>query len=158
MWLLEHGKQPLPILHAAHRVLRSGGTICLTETDYTTFKVQPGSPDWDELERAQYDYFATHGLPIAGQQLGNLLCRAGFHDVRSGPVGFHFFRGDDPAALQANVDYIAAFLEPTLADLAAATGRDESRLRAGIAHLRAVPAHEDGSTTQIVYRAHGRKQ
>ena len=130
------------------------GTICVTETDYTTFEVQPPSRDYDYLERAQYDYFTRFGNPIPGRQLGNLLNQVGFENVRSRPIGFHFCRGSDPSGLREHVRYVIGFLEPGLGELVTALGCDRTRLEAGIEHLRSVPEYADGSMTQIVYRAH----
>jgi ubiquinone/menaquinone biosynthesis C-methylase UbiE len=156
MWFVEHLHDSLPILREARRVLRHGGTIALTETDYTTFKVTPLSPDWDQLEAAQYDFFARHGNPIAGRMLGNLLSAAGFSGVKSRPVGFHFFAGEHDDALRRHVEYVAGFIAPGMPQLAA-LGYDPSVLERGLDHLRRVPAMAGGSFTQIVYRALGRR-
>jgi ubiquinone/menaquinone biosynthesis C-methylase UbiE len=153
MWFIEHLQDPLPILRQAWRVLRPGGTIAATETDYTTFQVTPLSTDWDLLAAAQYAFFARHGNPIAGRQLGNLLLAAGFSAITSGPVGFHFFAGAGDG-LRHHVDYVAGFMDPAIPQLAE-LGYDLAALRRGIEHLRRVPAAAGGSLTQIVYRAHG---
>jgi ubiquinone/menaquinone biosynthesis C-methylase UbiE len=156
MWLIEHLADSMPLLREARRVLRPGGSICITETDYTTFKVWPPSPDWDHLEQAQFEFFRRHGNPVAGRQLGFLLAAAGFTGISSGPVGFHFFSGHDPAALRGHADYVAEFLEPGI-DKLAARGYDADRLRRALAHLRSLAARRDAAMTQIVYRAHARR-
>jgi ubiquinone/menaquinone biosynthesis C-methylase UbiE len=155
MWLLEHVRDSAALLREANRVLRPGGTIAVTETDYTTFKLTPPSADWDCVEAAQYDYFARFGNPIAGRQLGVLLSRAGFESVRNAPVGFHFFH-DGGDSLRADVEYLLEFLEPGVPNMAA-LGVDEVRLRRGLEHLRSIPERHDGSLTHIVYRAHAVK-
>jgi ubiquinone/menaquinone biosynthesis C-methylase UbiE len=153
MWLFEHLKEPISVLREAHRVLRPGGRIIVTETDYAAFKVLPSSPDWDYVERAQYEFFSRHGNPVAGRQLGPLLLAAGFGGVRNAPVGFHFFAGGGDG-LRKHVEYVVEFLEPGLPKLAS-LGFDLGRLQRGLAHLRSIPTHPGGSMSQIVYRAHG---
>lgn len=152
MWLIEHVNDSTAILHEARRVLRSGGTIAVTETDYTTFKVTPPSADWDYLEKAQYDFYARFGNPIAGRQLGVLLRAAGFEAVRNVPVGFHFFHGMN--GLREHVQYVLGFLEPAVEKMAR-LGFDKTRVQRGLDHLRRVPDQPDGSMTEIIYRAHG---
>lgn len=155
MWLLEHLKDPVPVLSEANRVLRPGGTISLTETDYTTFKVLPSSSNWDYLESAQHEFFTRHGNPVVGRQLGTVLTTTGFANVRSQPVGFHFFAGNGNG-LRRHVDYVVEFLEPAMPRMAN-LGYESRRLEAGLAHLRSVPDQREGSMTQIVYRAHAEK-
>jgi ubiquinone/menaquinone biosynthesis C-methylase UbiE len=152
MWMIEHIRDAAAILREAQRVLRSGGTIAVTETDYTTFKVTPLSVDWDHVEQAQFEHFARYGNPIAGRQLGVLLSQAGFKQVRNGPVGFHFF-SDGTERLRNHVNYVLEFLAPGVAQMAS-LGFDEVRLRKGLAHLRSIPDLTDGSMTQIIYRTH----
>ncbi len=41
--------------------------------------------------------------------------------------------------------------------MAGLLGRDAERLRRGLDHLRSIPKYADGSMTQIVYRASGRR-
>lgn len=154
MWLLEHLKDSTVILREAHRVLRGGGTITITETDYTAFKVTPSSTDWDYLENAQYQFFARHGNPIAGRQLGILLCAAGFVNVHSQPAGFHFFQGG--GGLRQHVEYVMEFLKPGIPKMAS-LGFDELRLMRGVEYLGSVPELPGGSITTVVYRAHASK-
>ena len=151
MWVIEHMKDSAPLLREAHRVLRPGGTITVTEVDYTAFKLLPSSAAWEYLESAQYEFYAHHGNPVAGRQIGVLLSTAGFTEVRSKPVGFHFFAGGGNG-LRKHVEYVAEFIEPGIPKLAA-MGFDRERLQQGIAHLRSIPDRSDASISQIVYRA-----
>ena len=155
MWVIEHMKDSVPFLREAHRVLLPGGTITVTEVDYTAFKVLPSSAAWDYLESAQYEFYARHGNPVAGRQIGVLLMTAGFTQVRSKPVGFHFF-ADGGNGLRKHVEYVAEFIEPGIPKLTA-MGFDREQLQQGVAHLRSIPDYSDGSISQIVYRAHAIK-
>ena len=157
MWFLEHLPDSRPVLHEAKRVLRPGGTIALTETDYTTFKVYPPSPDYDYLAQGQYEFFSRYGNPIIGRLLGPLLYEAGFTEVRSAPVGFHFFNRSNDNTLREWVEYVAEFLEPMIPKMSEMLGLDEQRLRRGLEHLRSLPEYAISSMTAIVYRAHARR-
>lgn len=152
MWIVEHVRDALPILREARRVLRPAGTIALAETDYTYFKVNPPSPDWDAVERAQHDHFAKAGNPIAGRQLDALLHRAGFSRIRNSPIALHYASATDPEALRRHAHYMADFLDPAVPALAT-LGFDEATLRRGIAHLRRLHTLPDGSLSQITYKA-----
>lgn len=157
MWFIEHLSDPAPVLKEALRVLRPGGTITINETDYTTFKVWPPSPDWDAMEQAQHDHFLRSGTAIGGRRLAGLLAEAGFERVTSRIMGFHFNHTTDAPALRAHAEYIAGFLEPAVEPLAA-QGADAAALRRGIRHLReVVPSHPLGSFTNIVYRGRGHR-
>lgn len=161
MWFLEHMQDCSEILKEALRVLKRGGSIALTETDYTAFRVHPPSGAFDDLDRAQYDYFERFGNPIIGRLLGPLLLEAGFAEVTNGPVGFHFFndgeKGVQSRRLRAQSEYMAAFLEPAIPQMAEQLDRDPERLQEGIEHLRRVPDLPRGSITQVVYRAQGKR-
>ena len=157
MWVLEHLRDSGPLLREALRVLRPGGRIAVTETDYTTFGVWPPSDDWRELARAQHDTFAQHGDPVVGRKLGGLLVAAGFTQVTSAPCGFHHFAGDGTDGLRGWVEYALGFLEPAIEPMARATGADPERMRRGFDHVRSLPERDGAAVTQIVYRAHGRR-
>lgn len=165
MWVLEHvpgtgrGQEapgPLPLLREALRVMRPGGTIALTETDYATFLAFPSTAELELLARAQYEHFAACGDPIAGRRQGNYLVRAGFEEVVDTLPGFHYFQ-DGSGRLQAHVEYIAGFLEPALERMAARLDCALARLRKGIRDMRAVADHPDGAMMQLVHRAHARR-
>ncbi len=135
MWLLEHLVEPLPVLLEAQRVLKVGGTITLTETDYTSHVVYPLSEDYDYLAQAQCQLFYQNGNPLVGRQLGPLLAQAGFAEVQNQPVGFHVFQGMPNQALHQHVEYCLGFLEPMISQMVQ-LNLDEQRLLKGLAHLQ----------------------
>ena len=156
-WFLEHLVDPRNVLEEAWRVLRPGGRVLALETDYSTFKVHPESPNYDYLEQAQYDYFDRHGCAHAGRLLAPWLRGAGFVDVENVPLGYHFYQvpGDD--RLSEHAHYVADFIEPTIDRLAHTLERDVDLLQLGIEHLRSIGNDPRGAMTQIVYRAKARR-
>jgi len=159
MWFLEHLREPAPILAEARRVLRPGGSIALTETDYELVAVHPSSPDVEALFRAQHEHFARHGQPHAGRELGAWLAASGFTAVTNEIAGFHFFTGseEDTERLRAHAFYNVGFLEPAVAPMVRTLGADERVLRRGIEHLRGLADQPGAAMTQIVFRARGRR-
>ena len=156
MWLLEHIAEPGPVLLEAQRVLKTGGTITLIETDYTSHVVYPLSEDYDYLAQAQCQLFFQTGNPLVGRQLGALLVQAGWSEVQNQPVGFHVFQGMSDQSLRQHVEYCLGFLEPMIPQMVQ-LDLNEQRLLNGLAHLRAISEHPDGAMTTIVYRAQARK-
>ena len=159
MWFLEHLRDPGPILAEARRVLRTGGSIALTETDYELVAVHPSSPDVEALFHAQHEHFALHGQPHAGREQGAWLAAYGFTGVTNEIAGFHFFRGsaEDTERLRAHALYNVGFLEPAVEPMARALGADERVLRRGIEHLRRLAEQPRAAMTQIVFRARGHR-
>jgi ubiquinone/menaquinone biosynthesis C-methylase UbiE len=159
MWFLEHVREPGPILAEARRVLRPGGSIALTETDYELCVVHPSSPDVEALFRAQHEHFARHGQPHAGRELGAWLAASGFTAVTNEIAGFHFFAGSaaDTERLRVHALYNVGFLEPAVEPMVHALGADERALRRGIEHLRRLADQPGAAMTQIVFRSRGRR-
>ena len=152
MWFLEHLPDPAPFLREALRVLKSGGTIQINETDYSTFLVWPTNEDAELLAEGQRALFRAHGNPRMGRALGAALVRAGFTGVRSRIMGFHYFTGQPE--LRSTTDYMLGFMEPMIPQMVAA-GFDESRLLRGVRHIRGLADLPEASFTQIVFRGSG---
>ena len=147
MWLLEHVDEAdgEAILRRAFRVLKPGGTITVTEPDYTAIRIYPESEDYEYLHQALLDLFRWNGNAIAGRILGALLVAVGFEEVRSAALGFHFFTQSGDHGLRRHPQMLASL------------GRDEARLRKGLEFFRSVPSQPRGSLTQVVYRARAKR-
>ena len=101
IWFLEHLHHPRPVLQEARRVLKAGGTITLTETDYRSILVYPHSEAYSYLQTALAELLLqAGGNPYQGQVLGNLLFDVGFKQVQNIPLAFHYSVSQDRQELQ----------------------------------------------------------
>ena len=108
--------------------LKAGSVIYCTEVQNASFFLQPYSPAtlkyWFEFNDQQW---TMHGDPFVGAKLGNLLLQAGFQNIETNLVGFHF----DFRSPKRRAEFIAYWTElllsgaPALAALEA--GRPEAR-------------------------------
>lgn len=154
MWFLEHLPGASKVLAEARRVLRPGGTITINETDYSTLLTAPENADLQYLAEAQRLLFAQRGCAITGRSLGPWLVDAGFREVISEPLGFHFF-ADGSTRMRDFVDYLLGFMEPMVPVLAEGIGADQEQLGRALQRLRELPEQASSSITQLVFRARG---
>jgi len=131
MWFVEHVPRIEPILRDIRRVIRAGGTITVNETEYESFHVWPEHDDWEYLEEAMFRHFQAHGQAHAGRRLGPLLVEAGFREVTSRLVGFHFFARPGCDDLRRHTRYTADYIAPAIPAFVS-LGCDEARLRRGL--------------------------
>jgi ubiquinone/menaquinone biosynthesis C-methylase UbiE len=154
IWFLEHTFNPEIILQEAYRVLKPGGTIRLNETDYPTILVYPESVDYRYLQDSLCELLLdSGGNPYIGRRLGLLLQKAGFSRVKNSPWAFHYFQGKNSQELRDFIEYIYAWLAPTIPQITEKLGKDEKRLRSGLEFFCSIPDLPESSVSIVVYRA-----
>jgi ubiquinone/menaquinone biosynthesis C-methylase UbiE len=154
IWFLEHLPNPLQVLQEAKRVLKPGGTITVTETDYRTILVTPESADYRYLIDSLCELlFQAKGNPYIGQSLGTLLVQAGFERVNNQPFPVHHAYSSNRQELKDFIDYVDSWLAPTVEQAVAELGRDLSRLQAGLDWFRRISDRQAGTISATIYRA-----
>lgn len=154
IWFLEHISNPEPILQEAYRVLKPGGTIMLNETDYRTILIYPESADYRYLQDALCKLLLdSGGNPYIGRRLGLLLQKAGFSRVKNLPWAFHYFQEENSQELRDFIEYIYAWLAPTILQMIEKLGKDEKRLGSGLEFFRSIPDLQESAASIVVYRA-----
>jgi ubiquinone/menaquinone biosynthesis C-methylase UbiE len=158
IWFLEHLSNPLPVIKEAYRVLKPGGTITITETDYRTIVFTPHAKDYQYLQDGLCELLLqSGGNPYIGQSLGNLLLEAGFITVENKALPFHYYSSKEPEKLQQLIAYIDSWLAPTVPLIVDKLGKNETRLNKGLEWFRSIGNRDNGAATAVVYRVSGTK-
>ena len=94
-FLLEHLKNPLPVVQAMVRAVRIGGRIILEDDDHSLMRLWPEpqgfTPLWEAYQRS-YEHLGND--PIIGRRLVSLLVEAGALPVRNALVFFGSCAGE----------------------------------------------------------------
>ena len=154
IWFLEHLPDPLQVLQEAKRVLKPGGTITLTETDYRTILVTPESADYRYLIDSLCELLLqAKGNPYMGQSLANLLTQAGFSQVNIKPFPVHHAHSLNSQKLRGFVEYVDSWLAPTVEQAATELNKNRQKLQAGLDWFRGISQRGDGAVSATIYRA-----
>ena len=158
IWFLEHLSDTQPVLQEAYRVLKPGGTITLTETDYRSFLIAPDFEDYRYLQAALAELFlASGGNPYIGKSLGIYLTDAGFNAVQNLPLAFHFSNAENPQELRDFIHYVDSWLAPIIIQMVDKLGKNHQRLLFGLNWFRSLTENPDAAVTVVINRASGRK-
>ena len=156
IWFIEHLSDPQRVLSEAKRVLKPGGTITVTETDYRTILVSPESFDYRYLVDSLCELLLqAKGNPYIGQSLGTLLSHSGFNQVNNQPVSFHYAYSLNSQELKGFIDYVDSWLAPTVEQAIAKLDKDRQKLDAGLDWFRSIPHRDNGAVSATIYRASG---
>ena len=94
-FLLEHLREPAPVVQAMSRAVRPGGRIILEDDDHDLMRLWPEPPGFTELWQAyQRSYESLGNDPIVGRRLVSLLVEAGAEPARNALVFFGSCAGE----------------------------------------------------------------
>ena len=134
-FLLEHLREPLPVVQAMSRAVRPGGRIILEDDDHDLMRLWPEPPGFTKLWLAyQRSYERLGNDPIVGRRLVSLLVDAGVEPSRNALVFFGSCAGE--AHFPYYVENLIGVINGARATVVDADLLDAASFDAGIAALR----------------------
>jgi len=134
-FLLEHMREPLPVVQAMSRAVRPGGRIILEDDDHELMRLWPESPGFTALWLAyQRSYERLGNDPIVGRRLVSLLVDAGAEPARNSFVFFGSCAGE--AHFPYYVENLIGVINGARATVVGAGLLDAASFDAAIAALR----------------------
>jgi ubiquinone/menaquinone biosynthesis C-methylase UbiE len=157
IWIVEHFLDNKLLFGEAHRVLKPGGKISVTETDYTTIAIYPHNKDFDYLMEKFIEYFNLFGNSYVGQSLGSALEMNGFVEVTNQTICKHFWNNSHNDELRNHINYLLKFIEPELEKISKHTGSNLQKLQNGVEAFRSTITNPRGSISHLFYKATAKK-
>jgi len=159
VWVMEHLSNPVAVLKEARRVLKPGGTIHITETDYASLQLSPPDDAIQALLSAFICHFNRHGDAHAGPRLAPWLVQAGFSEVSNQMVGIHHWCPSQEERVREFCSYLLQFISPELPALLAKTPEPAKAalIRKGLEHFARLADRRDGAISLSVYQARALK-
>jgi SAM-dependent methyltransferase len=133
-FLLEHLREPLPVVQAMSRAVRPGGRIILEDDDHDLMRLWPEPPGFKALWQAYqrgYEYLGNY--PRIGRRLVSLLVEAGAEPARNAFVFFGSCAGE--AHFQYYVENLIGVINGARATVVEAGLLDAASFDAAIAGL-----------------------
>lgn len=155
-FLLEHLREPLPVVQAMVRAVRPGGRVVLEDDDHDLLRLWPEPPGFAALwEAYQCSYEHLGNDPVIGRRLVGLLRKAGAEPVRNTFVFFGSCAGEPHFAHY--VENLIGVIKGARGTVVEAGLLDAERFDAAIAELRAWSRHDAATLWYAVSWAEGRR-
>lgn len=155
-FLLEHLREPLPVVQAMVRAVRPGGRIVLEDDDHDLLRLWPQPNSFATLwEAYQRSYEHLGNDPVIGRRLVGLLREAGAEPVRNTFVFFGSCAGEPHFAHY--VENLIGVINGARGTVVEADLLDAARFDAAIAELRAWSRHDAATLWYAVSWAEGRR-
>ena len=159
VWVMEHLQNTRAVLREAMRVLRPGGTIHITETDYASLRTSPADESIEAMLNAFIAHFNRHGNAHAGPALGPWLEQMGFTNVSVQMESVHHWCLSKRQQMHDFCNYLYEFINPERETLLESepNPRRATLIQNGFNRFKTLAAQADGSISISFYQARGTK-